>query len=184
MNKRKERFKKTLSVLVAILVAYFILIYLTGMSGTVIDAETGQPIEDAVVLVEWTVTKGFGLTHTDSYCVKEKVTDKNGRFTVFGVINPFVDEPTVTIYQRGYVAWSSRWVFPESRKRTDFKWGRSVLKLEKFKNDYSHVKHMEFVADSIHAGLNDNSKRTMYSAIKWEERIASGEKDLQKKLKK
>src|SRR3989338_10920318 len=68
-----------------------------GMSGTVIDAETGRPIEGAVVLVEWTMTKGIGLTHTDSYKVVEKVTDKNGKFSVSGVSNPFVDPPMIVV---------------------------------------------------------------------------------------
>ena len=101
------------------------LIFLTAgcygeITGTVIDAETGQPIEGAVVLVEWTVTKGLGLTYTQSYQVIEVVTDKDGKATVSGVFNPFVNPPHVTIYKKGYVAWNNEYIFPDYKKRTDF----------------------------------------------------------------
>ncbi|MBI5748930.1 MAG: hypothetical protein HZA00_07370, partial [Nitrospinae bacterium] len=60
------------------------------ITGTIVDAETGEPIEGAVVLVEWTKTKGLGLTYTQSYQVVEVITDKDGKATVSGVFSPFV----------------------------------------------------------------------------------------------
>jgi len=49
------------------------------MTGTVQDAETGAPIEGAVVFVEWTKTKGLpGLTSTKVYKIVEVETDKDG----------------------------------------------------------------------------------------------------------
>ena len=55
------------------------------MTGTVVDAETGAPIEGAVVLVEWTVTKGVpGMTVTETYKVIEKITDKEGKVKIPG----------------------------------------------------------------------------------------------------
>ena len=92
------------------------------ITGTVVDPETGEPIEGAIVLVEWTKTKGFGLTYTESYKVIEAITDKEGKATVSGIFNPMVNPPDITIYKKGHVAWNNKFIFPNYKKRKDFKW--------------------------------------------------------------
>ena len=139
-----------------IILSLFLILLLPGCSGgitgTVIDVETGKPIEGAIVLVEWTMTKGIGLTHTDSYKVVEKVTDKNGKFSVSGVSNPFVDPPMIVVYKDGYIAWRNDYIFPGFKKRTDFIYKNGViLKLEKFKKEYSHKEHLYFIEHGIMA---------------------------------
>ena len=154
---RKVKIVIALAVLIAVI--YFILIYTGQMTGTVVDAETGKPIDGAVVLIEWTMTKGFGLTYTISYKVKEKVTDKNGQFTVYGVLNPFANEPDLTIYKKRYVAWSSRWIFPDWRNRSNFKWGDQVFELKQFKDTYSYVDHDGFIGRSINDTIGWKDKK-------------------------
>lgn len=131
------------------------------MTGTVVDVETGEPIASAVVLVEWTKTKGVpGMTHTESYKVVEKVTDNEGKFTVSGVLNPFVSRPDITVYKRGYVAWNNKFIFPDYRKREDFKWQRGyVFKMERFKEEYSFIKHQSFISGAAHVGLGSEKKQ-------------------------
>ena len=70
------------------------------VNGRVIDAETNQPIEGAVVLVEWTKTKGFGFTYTESYKVAETTSDKDGKFELPGCYSAFVNEPDLTVYKK------------------------------------------------------------------------------------
>jgi hypothetical protein len=131
------------------------------ISGTVIDAETKQPIEGAVILVEWTKTKGVGLTYTESYKVAETVTDKDGNFELPGCYSPFVNAPDVTVYKKGYVAWSSRNIFPGYEKRTDFKWGSGyVFKMEHFKDTYSYTDHQSFISRAINDTIGWESKKT------------------------
>jgi len=103
----------------AILSLFFLILSVSGcsasskgISGTVVDAENGKPIEGAVVLVEWTRKTGIGDKHTVSVKVVEKVTDKEGNFKVYGSIDPFVDPPTIVIYKKDYVAWRNDFVFP------------------------------------------------------------------------
>lgn len=149
-----------------------------SMSGTVIDAETGKPIEGAVILVEWTYTSGkwIGLRTTSSYKVVEVITDKEGKFKVSGVVNPFVNTPEVTIYKKGYVCWSSRIIFPDYRNRTDFIWGKTyTFKLEHFKPEYSYIEHTSFIGSAINSGLGE--KKLMEDAYYWEELEASKERD-------
>jgi len=140
-----------------------------GISGNVVDAETGHPIEGAVVLVEWTRATGIGDKHTSSVKVVEKVTDKAGKFSVFGTLKPFVDPPDVTVYKRGYVAWSSRNIFPDYRNRTDFQRGVAhTFRLERFKSAYSYDEHSSFIRSATNSSL-DGEKSLIEEAYRWEE---------------
>jgi len=147
------------------------------ITGTVVDSETEEPIEGAVVLVEWTKTKGFGLTYTESYKVIEAITDKEGKATVSGVFNPMVNPPDITIYKKGYVAWNNKFIFPNYKKRKDFKWqSEYVFKLERFKPEYTYSEHWDFINDVIHSGIALGKKDLIKSAIEWEEDKAFEEK--------
>ena len=148
------------------------------MTGTVVDSETGVPIEGAVVLVEWTVTKGVpGLMVTESYKVVEAVTDREGRVYISGEFNPSVNPPYVTVYKAGYVAWNDEFIFPDYKKRTDFKWQRDYLfKLEKFRSEYTYDAHTMFIHGAIHSGMAIGKKDLIKGAIEWEESKAFEER--------
>jgi hypothetical protein len=167
--------------IIYVLIVPLITLLLAGcympISGTVVDANTNAPIEGAIVLVEWTKTHGIGEHWTESYKVATAVTDKDGNFKVPGCYSPTVNEPNVTIYKKGYVAWSSRWIFPGMRTRTDFKWEDRVFKLEHFKVEYSYIGHTDFITSSINSSINFEAKKEFYSAFSWEDRMASKERD-------
>jgi hypothetical protein len=158
------------------------LIYLSGcyagITGHVVDAETQRPIEGAIVLVEWTKKHGFGDAWTESYKVVETISDKEGNVKIAGCYSPFVEHPDVTVYKKGYVAWSSRWIFPDNRNRTDFKWSYRIFKLEHFKNEYSYNAHTSFIALSINSSLEKNYelKKSIFHAIEWEQDLAFQER--------
>lgn len=154
------------------------------MTGTVVDADTGEPIEGAVVLVEWTITKGMpGMTHTESYEVREALTDQKGNVRISGVLNPLA-KMHVTVYKRGYVAWNSEFIFPDYRKRTDFKWQDDYLfKLEKFKENYTHDSHMSFVRPFF-AGFPSEKMDLISKALDWEEEKAFQERQRKWKREK
>lgn len=136
------------------------------ITGTVVDAETGKPIEGAVILVEWTKTEGLpGLTSTKSFKVIEKLTDKDGKFYIEGLSDTSVNKPDMTIYKKGYVAWNNEYIFPGWKHRTDFKWkDGNVYKLELFTPAYSYVKHQSFIDSSIHASMGLERKRLFLMA--------------------
>jgi hypothetical protein len=148
-----------------------------AITGMVVDAETGQPIEGAVILVEWTQTKGLpGMSYAESYKVVEVVTDKEGKASIDGALSPFIRGPNVTIYKKGYVAWNNHFIFPDWQRRTDFKWENNyVFKLEKFKPEYSYVKHTSFIHKAHNFGMASEKKQLMKNAYEWEEEKASEE---------
>jgi hypothetical protein len=148
------------------------------VTGIVVDAETGQPIEGAVVLVEWTETRGIpGMTVTDSYKVVEAVTDKEGKAEISGVLSPFVRGPEVTVYKKGYVAWNNHYIFPGWKKRTDFKWANNyIFKLEIFKPEYGYDDHASFIQSSISSSAASEKKQLMKNSYRWEELKALDER--------
>ena len=163
------------------LVIAICLLAVTGcyatIMGTVVDAETGQPIEGAVVLAEWSITKGLGLTYSKSYEVVEAVTDKEGKVTVSGLFNPLVNYPSLTVYRKGYVAWNNQYIFPDRKRRLDFKWSNGyVFRLEKFRPEYSYDKHTYFIHNIILSGMADDKKQLMIKAYEWEEKKAYEER--------
>jgi hypothetical protein len=176
------------------LVLMTVLFMVTGCSaeskiitGTVIDAETGKPIEGAVVLVEWTKAEGVpGLASTKSYKVVEAVTDKDGKFSVENVKKLLIDPPDVAVYKKGYVTWSSRWIFPDWQNRTDFKWRTgNIYKLDRFKDTYSYVDHQGFTMSAVNStigGPNDKQLflRTYSSAEEKEVILERSERDRKK----
>ncbi len=144
------------------------------ITGTVLDAETGVPIEGAIVFVQWSKTKGLpGLTSTKVYKIVEVETDKEGKFTISGTLSPFVDPPRAVVYKRGYVAWRNDFIFPGWKKRADFKYQNDiVIKLEKFKEGFSYKEHISFIGHGIDYSMSDpkNPKnRKLENAIRWEE---------------
>ena len=148
-----------------------------GIRGTVVDAETAAPIEGAVVLVEWWKTKGLpGMTISEVYKVQEALTDKEGKVDIEGVGNPFIDLAGLTIYKKGYVAWSNMYIFPSRKNREDFKWRNNyIFKLERFKPEYTYIDHTRFIHLSIHAGKASGKKALMERAYEWEEKKAGEE---------
>lgn len=155
-----------------LIVPVIIMLVLTSgcygkITGTVVDAETGQPIEGAVVLAEWTKTHGIGDHNTESFKVIEKLTDKEGKVTIEGVSNIFIDSPGVTVYKKGYVAWNNEYIFPDYKKRTDFKWKDGyVFKLDRFRPEYSYVEHDSFVSRSTHNYMGTQKKALFIKAYR------------------
>lgn len=180
MNIKGEKMRNAIRHIILL----FALLYFTAgchacypdINGTVVDAETGQPIEGAIVLVEWTKRVGFGDYHTESVKVVEVITDKDGKFKVTGIKNPLVDPPDMTIYKKGYVAWNNKIIFPEYSKR-DFKWqSGNLFRLDRFKEDYSYDKHVSFLRRTIGTSLNLESKKIIYNAFEWEDDLAQKER--------
>jgi len=148
------------------------------MKGIVLDAETGVPIEGAVVFVEWTRTKGLpGLTSTKVHKILEVETGKDGKFAISGTLSPFANPPLAVIYKRGYVAWRNDFIFPGYKKRTDFKYQKDmVIKLEKFQEGFSRKEHISFIGHGIDyemADPNSPENRKLENAFRWEKYLAN-----------
>jgi hypothetical protein len=147
-----------------------------GMSGKVVDSETGEPIEGAIILVEWTKVHGTTGLHHEPSKVVELLSDEEGKFRVSGVENPFHDPPEVTVYKKGYICWNSTYIFPKYKKRKDFEWGTTyIFKLKRFMPEYSYIKHTAFIDRVIYAG--PGKKKIFLEKYRWEKIEASKERE-------
>lgn len=174
MKMKKKHYIGLGIISLVLIVSYFNL-----YTGAVVDAETGKPIDGAVVLAEWTIKTGPpGLATTKTYKLVETTTNKKGKFRVFGVLNPFVNPPLLVVYKKGYVAWRSDFIFPDYAKREDFHLEK--IKLEHFSKRYSHSRHIIF----FQADLDLNSSSKLYQAYSWEDHLASKEEELLRKKRK
>lgn len=99
--------------------------------GKIIDAETGQAIEDVVVLGTWstvTATPGGGVYKY--YDAQETVTDKNGDFKIKGLgllVISNVSSINVMIFKAGYEHLGSLW---ESLKKSKYLIEKKKIKWE------------------------------------------------------
>lgn len=157
-----------------------VLLFSSGCYGTlkgkVIDAETGEPIEGAVAIAEWTKTKGLGLTYTKSMKVVEAVSDKEGNIELEGCYSPFVNPPHLTIYKKDYVAWNNEYIFPDYKKRAGFEWkSGQEFRLDKFREGYLHSKHVSFIRSSIRSTLAYEKKKNIRNVMDWEVDLAREE---------
>jgi hypothetical protein len=90
-------------------------------NGRVIDADTKEPIEGAVVVAKWVTERDTPTaTHMDLKDVKECLTDKNGEWSIRGpkgrddwpvpymsLFIPFTKVPAFIVFKPGYCSWPS-----------------------------------------------------------------------------
>ncbi len=146
------------------------------IAGTVVDAKNGEPVEEAIVVFEWDQTKGvIGMTYTDRYQTVETVTDKDGKFSVPRVINPFVNAPYFVIYKKGYYCWRAEWDPMTDTKRKDFKL-RNNLTYEMDRYVPGKYLHMYSKAP-CYTGINANTP-LLDEAILWEHKLVTKEQRL------
>lgn len=140
----------------------------------VVDAETDEPIEGAVVLVQWTKTTGIGYKATSHYKVLEEVSDRHGKITIPGLFKFGVDAPWLVVYKKGYTAWRHNYIFPSYDKRTNFRWKEGyVFKLKKFQPKHSFKQHVSFISSAYTEAPPESEFEKAY---RWEElRAAKGE---------
>lgn len=146
----------------------------------VVDADTGEPIDGAVIMAEWTNTKGIGLTYTVSYKIEEVITDENGMARLEGIPTGKASLYAVAVYKKGYFLWSNKHTFPETQHHTDYKWKDNyIFQLERFvlkdyKPKYPYMKHTEFIGRAT--GLIKSHKPLISKASYWENLEASKER--------
>jgi hypothetical protein len=167
--------KRILKLQILMLLSMFLQSCYSPITGKVVDAESGDPIEGAVIMIEWTKTKGIGLTHTESYKVVEVLTDKEGKVMIPGVDSVFANLARVAVYKKGYVLWSNNNVFKGSRQLTNFEWKNNyTFELNRFKPEYSYIDHTSFISRAISAGFGN--KKKIMEAYRWERKKASEER--------
>ncbi|ABK18034.1 TonB-dependent receptor [Syntrophobacter fumaroxidans] len=158
------------------------------VTGQVVDAETGEPIENAVANIKWLESGPGppGLAGTVTTEEAEDVSDARGRFKLPIYASLLgVHEFRMTVYKKGYICWSTTHIFPKDyiwsgneqiffsmKRRTDFlpKDGM-IIRMEPLKEYHSKEMHAVFTSRMgapIHTRLfNDAIKEERKLAAEW-----------------
>jgi hypothetical protein len=102
-----------------LMVVFVLAVFLTpntasaffGATATIVDEETGEPIEGAIALAQWVKYSATLFEGGVPYAAKAKETtsDKDGKIYISGywTLNPFASDRHLTVYKPGYALWNS-----------------------------------------------------------------------------
>lgn len=127
--------------------------------GLVVDAETDRPVAGAKVAGSWAFERGLGLTGPLAAAEHVSETGADGRYRIpaladlSGGPSTRVRRFTLIVYHRGHVGWRSDRRFPAGQPRRDFAQRGNRVRLEKWQQAYSHLRHLLFLGggDSVKA---------------------------------
>jgi hypothetical protein len=177
--------KATRILIFAVLMIVFLpticfAVFLGPYSGTVIDSQTGEPIEGASVLVYW--TKGvLYVFKMRSEVIEAKLvyTDKKGTYHISRFVpnlglSGVLESTQIIIYEPGYQAYITEIHHNSPGRETDesFKVRDDIIKLDRIPPNFSHREHYEKIERSLW-GLRENDRTDPISGkpLSWEKRM-------------
>lgn len=172
--------KKTLRLIpLSLVVLMFITTTGCGMrymvKGKVIDMDTGQPVEGAVVSILYKKVDS-GCLPLPGLPVNYKTIEQFDCFTetdgAFKIPKRLLRSYRMAVYKKGYVCWENEDIFPTYEKRKGFriKYGMTI-ELDPFKESYSKNRHAAFVSSVISRDLENTRNSKLYEATKEEREI-------------
>jgi hypothetical protein len=119
--------------------------------GQIVDATTGEPVQDAVVVGVWSYDQGDGFIGPSGSETISVQTDDVGRYRIarapLRVRGPSLRLVSfhLVVYKRGYTGYRSDTVF-EGGSRRDFTGRHNRIELTKWRERDSHAEHLLFLA--------------------------------------
>jgi len=122
--------------------------------GKVIDAETLQPIQSAVVLGVWSKMYGTaGGPVYDYYDARETMTDRNGEFTIKGMgprTMTHLQKMKIIIFKAGYEDFvRSDWEEVKSDEQTLWEGEKAIIPLKKLQEGQSRRRFIPYIGDDV-----------------------------------
>jgi hypothetical protein len=121
-------------------------------SGVVVDATTRLPIAGALVYGSWAFESGTGFSTPAARREYVGSTNATGNYSVPASSVPAgarLTEFTLLVYKRGFVAYRSDRRFSDFGLRMDFAQRNNQVAMERWRDDYSHVRHVRFVGGGV-----------------------------------
>jgi hypothetical protein len=147
-----------------------------GPTATVIDDETGEPIEGAIAIAIWRKNSIKAVAWFEGgkevpVRIEEVFSDKGGRLFIKGFWNWHLfkmEYPRLTIYKFGYVCWDQQRIFhPKSswEDRKDFNRDNRIVRLKKWPEDMSFEKHSSFMSNVTHGDYSRSKDHLLIKAF-------------------
>ena len=117
------------------------------ITARIVDAESGEPIREAIVAYWWYTEKLIvpGMpTKIVTIEAGEEISDYEGAVKM-PKYSTLLNDLDMVAYKKGYVCWSNRKTFPGWLDKNDFKLEDDiVIRLERLTEDYSKKDHAWF----------------------------------------
>jgi hypothetical protein len=139
--------------------------------GRVIDADSGRPIEGALVVCSWGFHRGVGNQAPEAVRTSETRTDPDGHYRIAqlrdlpGGLSTRLARFSLIVYHRGYVAYRNDRIFHPRWRRRDFAQRNNVVRLARWSPELSHARHLLFVGGTP----------SLREASSWERKAAAAE---------
>lgn len=149
-----------------------------AVKGQVVDAVTRQPVQGAVVAINWKryhfiTMPGLPVDRTE-YGTSESATDADGGFRVPKYI---IGQPKMVVYKRGYVCWTSDMIFNPHGENQGIPYydqkvtsGMQIDLIPINERDFPELKHAKFTVRSVDE-VADLGFSLIGDAIVYEQRI-------------
>lgn len=139
--------KTLLLILIALCLSCSGCHFYKGINGKVVDNATGNPIEGALVVAQWTKKHGLGDTYHTLSLITETLTDRTGKFVIKSTPDdPFVEPPEMIIYKEGYIPWRNDMTFPGGHKNKGNEWkNNATYRLDVFTDKYTAGQLSDFI---------------------------------------
>ena len=138
------------------------------ITGRVVDAETGQPIQEAAIAIRWFESQPKDNSKTvHAFDAAQDLSDKNGNFSIPEYNNK---QYAMGVYKEGYICWSSRSDFlNDIPEKTTLRLPPNVengmeIRLVPLKEEHSLDEHASF-AVLIAGEVTETKKGPFYKAI-------------------
>ena len=140
------------------------------VTGRVVDATTGKPVEGASIAIHWSgthIAAMFVPYASGTYLIEnaKATSDKDGYFEI---PKYFLKSFYMGVYKKGHVCWSSNRIFLKGGKRTKRIWfwvrPGMTIKLEPMTSEYPRFEHASFViaVSSASGGLEGTGEEIKY----------------------
>ena len=118
--------------------------------GEVVEATTGRPIAGALIYATWSLQSGYGMNRPGGHHEIVVSSDAEGKYTIPRLAisterGVRVTDFYLVVYKRGYVAYRSDRRFSDLGPRRDFAQSRNRIELERWRDEYSHARHLRFI---------------------------------------
>lgn len=139
--------------------------------GRVVNADTDQPIADALVWCSWSFNRGVGNVAPERVETMETLTDADGSYRLPALrrfpqgLSTHLATFSFIIYKRGYVAYRHDRIFNQRRRRRTFSQLNNLVKLSRWSPELSHARHLLFIGGG----------RSLRKASRWEVMAAVAE---------
>jgi hypothetical protein len=126
-------------------------------SGTVIDSQTGDPIEGASVLFFWEKSVPTPMkAYSEVFEAKLVYTDKKGTYHIPRILpnlglQGVLESTNIIIYQPGYQSCTIRisHVSPPGKPDSSFKEKDNIVKLDRSPPGFNHKEHYRMIEDAL-----------------------------------